>query len=90
MLIKLSDASLKWRDIGASLGFRMSELDNIQAKPSMWFGAPNSYLNNMLTQWLRWAPGDMRGSTGFATREVLRYALRSTGFFELSEDLPPG
>lgn len=90
LLVKLSDTSLKWREIGASLGFRLSELDNIQAKSSMWFGVPNSYLNNMLSQWLHWAPGDRRGSMGYATREALRYVLRSAGFFELSEDLPPG
>ena len=37
--------------------------------------APQSWLSEMLTQWLKWAPEDGRGSTGFATKEALRTAL---------------
>ena len=36
---------------------------------------PKSYLREMLNQWLQWAPGDRRGSTGFATKGSLRAAL---------------
>jgi hypothetical protein len=39
------------------------------------FQAPLNYLREMLSQWLQWAPGDGRGSAGFATRESLRAAL---------------
>ena len=34
--------------------------------------APRSWLGQMLTQWLEWAPGDGHGSTGFATKKALR------------------
>ena len=37
--------------------------------------APRSWLREMLTQWLEWAPGDGRGSTGYATKEALHAAL---------------
>ena len=36
---------------------------------------PSSYLREMLTKWLQWAPGDGRGSRNFATFEDLRDAL---------------
>lgn len=36
---------------------------------------PKSYLRNMLSQWLQWAPGDGRGSTSFATKGMLHAAL---------------
>ena len=36
---------------------------------------PSSYLREMLTKWLQWAPGDGRGSRNFATFEDLRDVL---------------
>ena len=50
-------------------------MNNIQIRPMLTMSAPNSWLGEMLTQWLQWAPGDGRGSTGFATKETLRAAL---------------
>ena len=50
-------------------------MNNIQSRPMLLMQAPESYLGEMLSQWLQWAPGDGRGSTGFATRESLRAAL---------------
>ena len=69
-----------WRDIGMHLGFTQGELDNIQANPMLLVqGAPVSWLNKMITEWLQWAPGDGRGSTGFATKESLIHALNRAG-----------
>ena len=66
----------KWRDIGRELGFKQGEMDHIQSNPMLLTQSPpQSYLREMLSQWLQWAPGDGRGSTGFATRESLRAAL---------------
>ena len=47
--------------------------------------APNSYLEEMLTQWLEWAPGDERGSTGFATKKALRVALLKANLGQLAQ-----
>ena len=46
---------------------------------------PESYLREMLSQWLQWAPGDGRGSTGFATRELLRAALLRANLGQLAQ-----
>ena len=79
MFLELKMQSTKWRDIGICLGFIVSELDNIQARPLLMSGAPNSWFNEMLAEWLQWAPGDGRGSTKYATLEGLRDALDKTG-----------
>ena len=50
-------------------------MENIENSPMLLMQAPRSFLREMLTQWLQWAPGDGRGSTGFATKESLRAAL---------------
>jgi hypothetical protein len=47
--------------------------------------APESYLGAMLSQWLQWAPGDGRGSTGFATRESLHAALLRANLGQLAQ-----
>jgi hypothetical protein len=38
-----------------------------------------SYLNEMLTVWYQWAPGDGRGSKDFATLEALKSAVNQAG-----------
>ena len=72
------DAS-QWRTIGMYLGFRRGELQNIASKPYLFCGAPESYLSDMLSEWLEWAPGDSRGSTQFATLQMLESALCKSG-----------
>ena len=62
-------------DIRKALGFKEGEMENIDHCPTLMVSAPKSWLREMLTQWLQWAPGDGRGSTGFATKETLRAAL---------------
>ena len=39
----------------------------------------------MITQWLQWAPGDGRGSTSVATKELLRAALLQVNLGRLAE-----
>ena len=83
---KLAPHANKWRDIGRELRFKQGELDNIRSNPTLMASAPNSYLEEMLTQWLQWAPGDGRGSAGFATKESLRDALLKAGLGQLAYD----
>ena len=43
-------------------------MDNIQNNPMLLTqSAPKSYLREMLSLWLQWAPGDRRGSTSIPT-----------------------
>ena len=79
LLQQLSSNAAKWRGIGIYLGFRANELDTIQSKPALFTEAPVSWLEEMLAQWLQWAPGDSRGSTNFATLEDLKTALNKAG-----------
>ena len=79
LLEQLQIHSAKWREIGSYLGFRPSELDEIQARLLLLNGAPTSWLSAVLADWLQWAPGDSRGSTSFATLEDLKAALNQAG-----------
>ena len=83
---KLKDKATRWRDIGKELGFKEGEMDNIQSNPVLLMqSAPKSYLREILTQWLQWAPGDGRGSTSYATKESLRAALLEVNLGQLAE-----
>ena len=83
---KLEDKAAKWRDIGKQLGFREGEMDNIQSNPVLSTqGPPKSYLREMLSQWLQWAPGDRRGSTSYATKGTLHAALLRANLGQLAE-----
>ena len=86
LLTQLEKHASRWRDLGARLGFT-GELDNIQANPVLINNAPKSYLSTLLTQWLEWAPGDGRGSQGFATLEGLKDALRQANLGATAHDL---
>ena len=79
LLKQLQEHSVKWREIGLFLGFRPSELDEVQVRPLLVATAPRSWLSAMLALWLQWAPGDSRGSTSFATLEALKTALNQAG-----------
>ena len=87
LLKQLQTHSAKWKEIGSSLGFLPSELEEIEAKPLLLTGAPRSWLSAMLAGWLQWAPGDSRGSKKFAMLEDLKAALCESGLTNLAHDL---
>ena len=63
-------------------------MDIIQSNPMLLTQSPpKSYLSEMLSQWLQWAPGDGRGSTGFATRESLLGSLLRANLGQLAQQL---
>ena len=76
---RLDRHAYQWRDIATHLGFRQTELDNIQARAPLWQGSPQSWLRAMLSEWLEWAPNDSRGSSSFATLQALKDALSKSG-----------
>ena len=82
---KLEYQAANWRDIGKALGFLEGELNVIEKSPSLFMQAPKSFLGEMLTQWLQWAPGDGRGSTSYATKESLHAALLKANLGQLAE-----
>ena len=79
LIQQLSSDAAKWREIGIYLGFSANELNVIQSKPALFTEAPTSWLQEILSQWLQWAPGDSRGSTSYATLENLKIALSRAG-----------
>ena len=77
----------RWRDIGQALGFTKNELNNIQANPMLMLQIPpKSWLKEMLSMWLQWAPGDGRGSSNYATRSSLRAALLEINLGTVAEN----
>ena len=79
--------SSKWKEIGTYLGFRQSELNNIQARPALFMEAPTSMLSAMLTEWFEWCPGDTQGSTHYATLERLKSAVSKAGLGRTATEL---
>ena len=75
---QLEKHSAKWRTIGRCLGFLPSKLDIIQAKPVLTNGAPNSWLEEILAQWL---------CSGTTMLETLRDALYEAGLGQTASDL---
>ena len=82
---KLELRAAKWREIGGALRFKEGELDNIQSNLSLFVNSPQSWLKQMITQWLQWAPGDGRGSTSVATKELLHAALLKINLGQLAQ-----
>ena len=77
---QLSQHATKWRDIGTHLGFLHGELSNIEADPILLLqGAPKSWLNAMLAQWLQ--------RTSSATLEDLKTALGKAELAAAAHDL---
>ena len=84
----LEDKACNWRDIGRALGFKQGEMDNIQSDPMLLTqSAPKSFLRELLSQWLQWAPGDKRGSVSFATKESLRAALLCANLGQIAQQI---
>ena len=76
----LKECSYKWREIGASLGFRSEELSSISGRPSLY--SPDSYLRELLSQWLDW-PTPYHPDP--PTWEILLQALKRADLKELAE-----
>ena len=60
-------------------------MDVIESSPMLLLYSPKSYLERLLSLWLQWAPGDGRGSAGFATKESLIAALLEANLGALAE-----
>ena len=86
LLSLLQKYSFKWNEIGLKLGFIAPELHTISSMSRLFVGAPVSYLQELLSQWLQW-PTDSHPSK--PTLEALCAALRSSlvGLGNLAEKL---
>ena len=85
LMEKLAPHAAKWSLLGIALGFKPNELDLIAAKPRLFYGAPTTYLAEMLCEWVQWSPET--DNTKYATIADLKQALRSqlVGLGTLSE-----
>ena len=54
LLRLLQNHSYQWKPIGLSLGFIDPELTTISDMHRLFTGAPISYLQELLSQWLQW------------------------------------
>ena len=84
---ELAGHSYKWKEIGTYLGFRPGELNNIADRPLLLNTAPKSWLSAMLEEWLKWEPGDERGSTKAASIEELSDALDKAGLAAAAQSI---
>ena len=71
----LQSYSYKWNPIGLSLGFTPHELCTISCMITLLTGAPVSYLQELLSQWVQWPTTD---HPNHPTVRALCTALRSS------------
>ena len=78
--------SYKWNPIGLSLGFNQHELNTIFGMFKLLMGAPVSYLQELLSQWVQWPTTD---HPSHPTVRALCTALRSSlvGLGSLAEEV---
>ena len=75
LMEKLAPHAANWWEIGTALGFLPYELKLIRASPLLMYGAPASFLDEMLSKWVQWSPETVHAK--YATIADLRQALRS-------------
>ena len=75
LLCLLQNYSCKWRKIGLALGFVIPELNTISNKPMLLMDAPQSFLLELLTQWVQWPT---KSHPPKPTLEALCKALKSS------------
>ena len=82
----LQSYSYKWNPIGLSLGFTQHELNTIFGMLKLLLGAPVSYLQELLNQWVQWPTEEHQNNP---TLEALCTALRSSlvGLGSLAEEV---
>ena len=82
----LQSYSYKWNPIGFSFGFTQHELKTIFGMLKLLPGAPVSYLQELLSQWVQWPTEEHRNDP---TLEALCAALRSSlvGLGRLAEEV---
>jgi len=66
----------QWEDIAVALGFKVHEIKDIWR--DLDCRSTGNHLYRVIDFWLRWAPGDKRGSKNTATLEALQEALNQT------------
>ena len=77
-----SKKTIDWRNLGSQLGFTTEELEKISRKPL-------NELSVVLQEWVKWYPGDKRGSTNFASYTGLQAALVKAGLGDIVPDMIP-
>ena len=82
----LQSYSYKWNPIGLSLGFTPHELCTISCMVILLTGAPVSYLQELLSQWVQWPTEEHQNSP---TLQALCAALQSplVGLGSLAEEV---
>ena len=71
----MKPAAPQWQAIGGALGFLYSDLTIIQQSPLLIPEGSTGYMQQMLSQWLNWAPPNHP----WPTLEALEAALRRSG-----------
>ena len=82
----LQSYSYRWNPIGLNLGFTPHELVQISSMVRLLPGAPGSYLQELLSQWVQWPTTD---HPSHSTVRALCTALRSSlvGLDSLAEEV---
>ena len=85
---RLRPCAAKWKLIAQSLRFTHDEILTIEAHRNN--EGPTSCLDNVIGDWLQWAPGDARGSEHYASLELLKDAVSKAGYGAIAVKLTEG
>ena len=81
----MEEAVPEWKKIGCTLGFLDCDLTLIEANPTLTLQGPTGYFEEMLNQWLKWAPPEH----DWPSLEILEDALQNIGQTNLATKLRP-
>lgn len=76
---QMTPVAAVWEEIVLYLGFKDYEIANIRQSNAKYSNPPGSFMNEAISKWSNWAPGDSRGSKDYATIGALRRAVSKAG-----------
>ena len=77
----------KRKRLGLELGFTSKELDEMTVRFTRTYDDRVISLSDLLEKWVKWYPGDSRGTKTFATYSRLKSALVNAGLGDKARDL---
>ena len=77
----------KRKKLGLELGFTSKELDEMIVRFTRTYDDRVISLSDLLQKWVKWYPGDSRGTKTFATYSGLKTALVNAGLGDKARDL---
>ena len=77
----------QWEKLAEGLKFHSFEIEGIKANLMLMMRGPMGCLGEVISQWIKWSPGDARGSQDRPTLEALKRAIELAGYPDAASNL---